>query len=159
MQKIIVSIFLLTLLVFSADAQKRRTKRTRAAKPKVIYITREAPPAPVEPQAVVTEKAIAVNASSYKTLQIYVENFKRIVGRFEATGGGRNDIELLILDADGLTNFQNGNNFKSYYRSGSVTVENFDVSLAGSKIYYLVFQNRYWFGGKAVTIHLEEYGN
>jgi hypothetical protein len=164
----VVTLFLFLLVCGSlANAQKRKTYRTRTIKPKVVYVEAApkivyvpVPAAPVETMPPVIEKAFAVGANNYVAHPVYVANSKRLVGRFQATGGGRNDIECLILDADGLTNFSNGNSTPTFYNSnGGKTVGNFDVTLAGDKWYYIVFKNYYWLGGKAVTLKMVEFGN
>jgi hypothetical protein len=164
MKKILFSLSLIVLLVSIAPAQRRKTSRSRTTKPKVVYIASApkvvyvtVPAAPVE--SPIVEKAFAVGANSFSGHPVYVADVKRLLGRFEATGGGRNDIRVLIVDADGLTNFKNGNQFSTYFDSGNVTVGNFDVKLAGDKWYYIIFKNYYWFGGKAVTLKLQEFGN
>jgi len=64
-----------------------------------------------------------------------------VEGRIEARGGSQNDIEVFIVDSDGLTNLSNGNQTPIYYRSGVVTVANIGKIL-GEGTYHLVFSNR-----------------
>ena len=77
----------------------------------------------------------------------------RMDGRFTASGGAFNDIEVYLLDEDGYVNFKNHNQASTYYNSGRVTQATVDVALpdrAGS--YYLVFNNRFSFlSNKAIT--------
>jgi hypothetical protein len=63
-----------------------------------------------------------------------------VVGRFQATSG--NNIQVHIVDSDGLINFQNRSQFRSYYSSARVTVGTINVQLAAGQ-YYLLFENYY----------------
>jgi hypothetical protein len=65
-----------------------------------------------------------------------------VVGRFRASGGGGNDVEVYILDEDGFENFKNGHRVQTYYNSGRVTVANINISLS-SGTYYLIFSNTF----------------
>ena len=75
----------------------------------------------------------------------------RVTGRFEAEGG-RNDVEVYILDEDGLANFKNGDTAQTYYNSGRVTVGNLSITLPPrGQNYYIVFSNTFsTFTSKAV---------
>jgi len=75
----------------------------------------------------------------------------RVTGRFKAEGGG-NDVEVYILDEDGLANFKNGRPAQTYYNSGRATVGNISITLsARSQNYYVVFSNTFsMFTSKAV---------
>ena len=64
----------------------------------------------------------------------------RVHGRFEAVQG--NNVQVHILDADGLTNLRNRSQYRTYYDSGRVTVGTIDVRLRPG-LYYLVFENFY----------------
>jgi len=66
----------------------------------------------------------------------------RVTGRFRATGGRGNDVEVYILDEDGYENWRNGHAVKTYYNSGRITVANIDVTLGKGK-YILVFSNMF----------------
>jgi len=68
----------------------------------------------------------------------------RIEGRFTAMGGGKNDIEVYLLDKDAFTNWSNGNSGNAYYNSGRATVGNISVVLPdGFGEYFLIFNNRF----------------
>jgi hypothetical protein len=67
-------------------------------------------------------------------------------GHFAATGGTGNDIEVYLLTADDLVNWQNGHTVHTLYNSGRVTQETVNVTLpndAGK--YCLVFNNKFSF--------------
>lgn len=108
-------------------------------------------------QTVVAEKAISVNAGSAAWWDFNFTEPTRLWGKFRASGG-RNDIEVYILDNDGLENFNNGNQFSYYYFSGRVTVATFDRRLPKGS-YHLVFSNKWSLvTPKAVTVQFYSEG-
>ena len=62
--------------------------------------------------------------------------------RFRASGGGGNDVEVFILDADGYENWQNNHTVRTYYNSGRITVGKIRARLSEGE-YYLVFSNTF----------------
>lgn len=106
-------------------------------------------------QKVVAEKAITVKEGSYAWFDYNFTETTELKGRFRATGG-KNDIEVYIMDDDNFENWKNGNQSRSYYFSGRVTVANFNVRLAKGS-YHLVFNNNWSIiTPKAVTIWFYE---
>ena len=58
-----------------------------------------------------------------------------VQGRFRAEGGSNDDIYCYIVTPDDYENMKNGNEFRSYYSSGKVTVANINLQLpAGSYV-------------------------
>ncbi|HSK72230.1 MAG TPA: hypothetical protein VK892_11075 [Pyrinomonadaceae bacterium] len=92
-------------------------------------------------QKVIAEKAFTVKESGYTWFDFTFEQTTDLKGRSRATGG-KNDIEVYILDSDNFENWKNGNEFRAYYSSGRVTVASFDVRLPKGT-YHLVFSNRW----------------
>lgn len=102
------------------------------------------------------EKAIALGAGEYWTLQIAPDKTETVNGRFKARGGSGNDVEVYILDEDGLENWKNGHSTPTYYNSGRKTVGTFNVTL-NKGVYYLVISNTFSaLSSKAVTLTLWE---
>lgn len=68
-----------------------------------------------------------------------------ILGEFVTTGGGGNDIELLILDDHDFINFQNDQKdvLRPLYRSGVVTTKEFEVPVPETGEYYVVLDNQF----------------
>jgi hypothetical protein len=66
-----------------------------------------------------------------------------VSGRFEASGGTGNDVEIYILDEDAVVNWQNGHRVRAYYSSGRMTQGNVNATLPSDGTYYLVFSNRF----------------
>jgi hypothetical protein len=102
------------------------------------------------------EKAFAIGAKEYISLPISPDNVETINGRFEAKGGSGNDVEVFILDQDGLTNWKNGHSTPTYYNSGRKTVGTFKVTLNPGN-YFLIISNTFsTYTSKAVTLKLWE---
>lgn len=103
--------------------------------------------------------AITVNAATYAYFTLNVPsgaNNVRLQGRFSATGGSGNDIEVFLLSDSQYTNWQNGHSTPTFYNSGKVTVNDLNVTLPNDAgTYYLVFNNKFsLFSPKAVEEHL-----
>lgn len=123
---LLISLFLILSITF-ADAQTKKRK-----KKKRTYAVQN------QPQNF--NQTVVVNPGSILWIPVYLEKPSRLSGRFFAQGG-RNDIQCMIVDSDGLTNLKNGHKAKMLYISGTVTVDNFDVNLP-SGLFYIVFNNR-----------------
>lgn len=144
MKKYLFTLSIIALAMLPASAQKRKTNRTRTTKPKIVYVA-------AAPQEIT--RSIVVPASNYWSMPLNVpaQGF-RIKGRFEAQGGTGNDIEMFVLDADGLENWKNGHTVNAFFNSGRLTVKSFDFML-GQGQYFVVFNNKFsWMTPKAVTI-------
>ena len=100
------------------------------------------------------EKAIAIGAGEYFILRISPDKTETVNGRFQARGGSGNDVEVYILDEDGLENWKNGHSTPTYYNSERKTVGTFNVTL-NRGVYYLIISNKFSsFSSKAVTLKL-----
>jgi hypothetical protein len=103
---------------------------------------------------------IVVEPQHYVFIRFTVpEGGARVVGRFRASGGSGNDIEVYILDEDAFENFRNGHRASTYYNSGRVTVGKINVHLEEEGTYYLVFSNTFsLFSNKVVNarVFIEE---
>jgi hypothetical protein len=95
------------------------------------------------------DKAFTVNAggAQYFIFEAPAGAFSvNLKGHFAATGGTGNDIEVYLLTADDLVNWQNGHTVHTPYNSGRATQETVNVTLpndAGK--YCLVFNNKFSF--------------
>jgi len=68
----------------------------------------------------------------------------RIVGRFAASGGTRDDIEVLVFASrDDFTNWQSGNEARVIFQTGRKKVGDIDVPLKNPGTYDLVFSNKH----------------
>lgn len=87
----------------------------------------------------------------------------RVAGRFSASGGSGNDVQVILADEDNYINWKNGHEANSLYGTGKVTRGTIDVSIPTSGIYYLAFSNA--FSGLSsktvlaeVKLHYEQLG-
>jgi hypothetical protein len=105
----------------------------------------------------IVDKTFPVGAHQfvYYTLPLNSGPITHVTAHFTAQGGA-NDIEVLVLDQDGFTNFSNGHNASTYYRSeGYVTTGGFDLNLRPGT-YYVVFSNaKAMLTNKVVTAKIE----
>ncbi len=107
-------------------------------------------------RATIVDKTFPVAAQKYVYYTVSLKgDLNHLTGHFTAQGGS-NDIEVLVMDQDGFTNFSNGHNAKTYYNSGGyITTGSIDLSLR-SGTYYVVFNNaRAMLTNKVVTAKIE----
>jgi hypothetical protein len=95
------------------------------------------------------EKASVINPGEYVFIRFAVAGGAkniRVDGRFQASGGSGNDVEVFIVDENGLLNFKNDHSVSTYYNSGKVTADTLNVQLppaAAPVTYYLVLSNTF----------------
>jgi hypothetical protein len=91
--------------------------------------------------------AFTVNAGSSKSYEFTVPTGAfdvRLKGHFAATGGSGSDIQVALFTDDQYVNWQNGHESKTFYNSGKVTQDTFNVSLpSDATTYRLVFSNKF----------------
>lgn len=91
----------------------------------------------------ITQQSFTVGAGRYSWFQFAVTGQNaRVIGRFQATGGSGNDIEVFILGQDEFINFQSGHSVNTWFNSGRVTVSNIGIQIPPGR-YYLVFSNTF----------------
>ena len=80
----------------------------------------------------------------------------RLEGTFTASGAN-NDIEVLLLNEQQFSNWQNRHAFKSAYESGRVTADKLRIDLPSEPgKYFLIFSNRFSiFSNKGVVADLK----
>lgn len=107
-------------------------------------------------------KAFTVGANSYIWFEFEIPSnaeAARIAGSFEAQGGSGNDVQVILTDSQGFTNFQNGHSFRSPYSTQKITTDTFNVPLSPGR-YYLIFNNRFSvFTPKAVSAEIDLHWN
>jgi predicted nucleic acid-binding Zn ribbon protein len=104
----------------------------------------------------IVDKTFPVAAQHYFYYTIPLKaDVSHITGHFTAQGGS-NDIEVLVLDQDGFTNFSNSHSAQRYYASdGYVTTGSIDLRLRPGT-YYIVFNNaRAMLTNKVVTAKID----
>src|SRR5438132_10328132 len=95
------------------------------------------------PERSIVRDKFTVEARQYRSFTFVTETDGiEVKGRFEAQGGSGNDIEVILLDHDGFTNWRNGHKANTWYNSGQVTVANVYAKIPRGE-YYLVFSNTF----------------
>lgn len=98
----------------------------------------------------VANSTFHVRASGWTWFPFTLNRQSRVSGNFYAQGGGRNNIEGLVMTENEFINWRNGNQNLAFYRSGKVTIGSIDVVLNPGR-YMIVFYNSDLFTGKTVT--------
>ena len=106
------------------------------------------PPAVPRPRSTaLTNGALTVAAGSYSYYPFAVPagaTNVAVSGHFTATGGSGNDIQVYILNDDGLANFKNKHSARTFYNSSQVTQATISAALPNTPgNYYLLFDNRF----------------
>jgi hypothetical protein len=91
-------------------------------------------------------KALALQPDQMWSHPLQVQNDwrnARLVGKFTAQGGERNDIEAIVTNEEGLIKWRKNYSYqpKAWYRSGPVTEDTIDASLPAGQSYF-IFDNR-----------------
>lgn len=107
----------------------------------------------------IVEGKFAVPPRTFKPFEIVIDaamSNARLEGTFTASGANH-DIEMLLLDEQQFSNWQNRHAFKSTYASGRVTADKLRIELPNEPgKYFLVFSNRFSiFSNKDVTADLK----
>jgi hypothetical protein len=109
-----------------------------------------------------SEKAFTIGSGKYLYFKFTIppqSSEVHMQGRFEASGGSGNDVEVVVVTEDAFTNWQNHHSVPTYYNSGRVTVGSVDARLPSTignpgepATYYLIFNNAFSvFSNKAVS--------
>ena len=88
----------------------------------------------------VVDSTFPVRARSYQYYSFDVAGSGHLTGTFNATGG-RDDIDVWVIDANQMANFGNGHNTHFYYRSDYVSYGQINLRLRPGS-YYIIFSNR-----------------
>jgi hypothetical protein len=151
---VLFAAFVLVTYFIRSDVKATQQQQKVSVAPSVPHelaspVPQEAPPPP-PPQShsqSIGNKAFTVRAGSFEGWAFVVPDFAkqvRVVGRFTAIGGARNDVEVYVLGKNEFTNWRNGNPTNTFYNSGRATVGDLNVALPdGFGEYHLVFSNKF----------------
>jgi hypothetical protein len=137
---ILVLIFLVGVIWWAVKSSDRAT--TTSGFPQQ---TTQVPP-PQLHRITIGSGALTVRATGYAYYTLTVPSGAsnvRLQGRFTASGGSGNDIEVFLLSDTQYINWQNGHSTYTLYNSGKVTTDNVDAVLPDAGTYYLIFNNRF----------------
>ena len=108
-----------------------------------------APPTPPPTQVInlADTAALEIPAGRYEVMSWDASRYRdcHVRGRVVGLTGGLKDVEVMLLDEDGYTNFQNHTPAKAYFDSGKETAITVDVSLPQAPRYYVVISNAFSF--------------
>jgi len=112
--------------------------------PANVTTPREILPANTQPDVSFSKSIVNETFPVAATRFIYF-GFRRdyefaLIGNYSATGGS-NDIDFFIVDGNEFINFQNGNDFRSYYTRRKTTTDSVKLRLQPGT-YYLIFSNK-----------------
>lgn len=94
-------------------------------------------------ESTIVRDKFTVEARQYRLFTFVNErDSAEVKGRFEAQGGSGNDIEVILLNRDGFTNWKNHHQANTFYSSGRVTVANIYAKIPRGE-YYLIFSNAF----------------
>lgn len=95
---------------------------------------------PLPVRETIVDSTFPVRARSYETYSFNVTGAGHLMGNFSATGG-RDDIDVWVIDANEMPNFANSHRTYFYYHSDYVSYGEINLRLKPGS-YYIVFSNR-----------------
>lgn len=134
----VVGLFAYVVLVGrpGADQTNRQFAREMAGQPRIETVVKAlVPESFTMPAGKVLETRFTVDLATMKN--------PRVTGRFNASGGSGNDVQVVLASEDDYTNWKNGHEAKVLYGSGKITVGQLDVAIPSSGTYYLAFSNTF----------------
>jgi hypothetical protein len=152
---LLIVFVLIVAIVIATYVRNESSKRDEDPSTPRRTLTQNNPVKQPERVAVV-DKTFPVAAQHYVYYTIPLKaDVSHITGHFTAQGGS-NDIEVLVLDQEGFTNFSNGHSAQRYYASdGYVTTWSIDLRLRPGT-YYIVFNNaRAMLTNKVITAKID----
>jgi hypothetical protein len=153
----ILGAFAAILIVFAVLTEilkDRSQKSTEVAGAPVVYSGLMATPTPVPAPTLVWKsesyeidtKALGLQPNQLWSHPLRVQNDwrnARLVGKFTAQGGEKNEIEAIVTNEEGLIKWQKNSSYqpKAWYRSGPVPEDTINATLPVGQSYF-IFDNR-----------------
>jgi hypothetical protein len=97
-------------------------------------------PTPLPARETIVDSTFPVRARAYQNYSFDVTGSGHVTGKFNATGG-RDDIDVWVIDANEMANFANGHRTHFYYHSDYVSYGEINLRLKPGS-YYIIFSNR-----------------
>jgi len=108
---------------------------------------------------VVYDSTYKIGPGQYRYFPLTLPDVCTIQGGFQANAGLGDNIMAYLVDEDDFSSFQNGNQFRSYYSSGKIEHDTFEVTLNPGQ-YYLILSNTYSiFSTKNVQLQVSGFCN
>jgi len=138
----------------------------------VIRTTKPKEPAPIPPATApnvpvlhpvaikLVSGQLLVRAGKYVSTKFQIDPARmqqaHVAGRFRASGGTGNDIQVVLADEDAFENWINGHEARVLYGTEKVTNGRIDVSISEAGTYILAFSNAFSsFSDKDVFAEIE----
>lgn len=95
--------------------------------------------------ALMDESALHIPAGQYHYVSFTVEDERLclLTGRVLGLTGGREDVEIYVLDEDGFVNWKNGTAGYAVFESGRTAATTLDIPLPGPGRYHMVLSNTF----------------
>ncbi|HEV2669149.1 MAG TPA: emp24/gp25L/p24 family protein [Blastocatellia bacterium] len=153
----VCAVVLVAFAVLPEKLKDRSQRQTAVTGAPVLYSTSLPTPTPTPtPKPTpfwkaesyeIDTKAISVQRNQMWWQPLQVKNDwrnARLIGRFTAQGGEKNDIEAVVTDENGLINLRKNQLYqpKVWYMSGRVTEDAINAPLPAGQS-YLIFDNRF----------------
>ena len=107
---------------------------------------------------ILTPFQFTVKAGSIYYVRFDAPTASRVVGRFVASGGQGNDVQVVVANADSFENWKNGHPAQVLYQTDKTTVGTLNVSIPQPGTYYLGFNNKFsMFADKTVAGRIQLY--
>jgi ribosomal protein L40E len=145
---------LVAFAVLTKTLKDRSQKAPELTGGPVVYSGRLPTPTPAPIQTPIWKsesfeiatKALALQPNQLWSQPLRVQNDwrnARLIGKFTAQGGEKNEIEAIVTNEDGLINWQKNSSYqpKAWYRSGPVTEDTINATLPAGQSYF-IFDNR-----------------
>jgi len=97
-------------------------------------------------QVVVSDTFLHVGSGGHKAFRFTVTGDMedaRLVGSFSASGDSRYNVVVCLMDATAYENWVKDREVSTYYNSGQVDTDSFDLGCLRPGIYCLVYSNRF----------------
>ncbi len=114
-----------------------------ASRPLIEVVT--ATPTPARNREPVVNQSLLLRPKrflSYPFVVTETQRQPRLTGKVSASGGGQDDIQMVIVDDRGLNDFSNGAGYSTYYDSKVINSKTFSITLAPGA-YHLILSNRH----------------
>lgn len=144
----------------AADGATTRLVPDGAGEDTVVTTTetvRRPPPPPPPPATARTTlmdaRTFNLDGGQYVLHRFDLRNWRcTLRGAVGVTAGGSHDVDLFVVDDNGLSSFKNGGEFHAYFHRSRTTGDNIDVTLPPGE-YSLIVSNRFsWITGKTVKM-------
>jgi hypothetical protein len=132
-----------TIAAFTSGAGSKAGADTLSA----TYTPPPPPPPPPPPLVaeVIDTPALRLEPGQFEWDGVKLDDPRpcRLTGHITVLDGGSHDVDVFLVDEDGLENFRHNNSFSAYLQHRRTSAVTLDVPLEGFKQYYLIVSNTF----------------